>query len=132
MKKLLALTAACALAAGSAITAYAQSGAATEIKTAHAHALLAQGSTALPTAHMHLQHVINCLVGPSGAGFDAKPGNPCKGQGNGAIPDSANDKAVQAKLQSALEQAQAGLKLDSLADVQQDAGKVAAALQDTP
>ncbi|WHZ11069.1 MAG: hypothetical protein OJF60_001508 [Burkholderiaceae bacterium] len=132
MKKLLALTAACTLAAGSAITAYAQSGAAAEIKTAHAHALLAQGSTALATAHMHLQHVVNCLVGPGGTGFDAAPGNPCKGQGNGAIPDSASDQAVKAKLQAALEQAQAGLKLDSLAAVQQDAGKVAAALQDTP
>jgi hypothetical protein len=103
-----------------------------EISTAHKHTQLAQGSSTLDTAHMHLHHVINCLVGPNGAGFDAAPGNPCKGQGNGAIPDSASDQAVQGQLQAALSAAQAGLQSDSLPAVKQEAAKAGAALEATP
>ncbi len=130
MRKVLALAAAGALAAGLAITALAASGgAATEIDTAHTHALLAQKSTTLSMARMHLHHVLNCLVGPKGAGFDAAVGVPCKGQGNGAIPDSAHDKAAQGKLQTALAQVRVGLKAPALAATQQEASKVAATLQ---
>jgi len=115
---------------GIACTAFAQTHSAKqEISTAHAHALLAQSATSVAMAQTHLHHVINCLVGPGGSGFDAAAGTPCKGQGNGAIPDSANDHALHAKLESALMDAQAGLKSESLAAVQQDAGKVAAGLQ---
>ena len=115
---------------GIACTAFAQTHSAKqEISTAHAHALLAQSATSVAMAQTHLHHVINCLVGPGGSGFDAAAGTPCKGQGNGAIPDSANDHALHAKLESALMDAQAGLKSESLAAVQQDAGKAAAGLQ---
>ena len=115
---------------GISCTAFAQTHSAKqEISTAHAHALLAQSATSVAMAQTHLHHVINCLVGPGGSGFDAAAGTPCKGQGNGAIPDSANDHALHAKLESALMDAQAGLKSESLAAVQQDAGKVAAGLQ---
>ena len=115
---------------GIACTAFAQTHSAKqEISTAHAHALLAQSATSVAMAQTHLHHVINCLVGPGGSGFDAAAGTPCKGQGNGAIPDSANDHALHANLESALMDAQAGLKSESLAAVQQDAGKVAAGLQ---
>ena len=48
-------------------------------------------------AHKHLQHAVNCLVGPNGKGFDAAAGNPCGKAGNGAIPDST-DAAQKAKL----------------------------------
>jgi hypothetical protein len=130
MNKLLVVGITAALG-GFACTAFAQTHSAKdEINTAHAHALMAQGATSVAMAHTHLHHVINCLVGPNGSGFDASAGTPCKGQGNGAIPDSASDHALQAKLESALGDAQAGLKSDSLAAVQQDAGKAAAGLQD--
>ncbi|TAM93747.1 MAG: hypothetical protein EPN40_12970 [Rhodanobacteraceae bacterium] len=131
MKKLLAIGIAGALAAGLSLAAFAQGNATNEVSTAHAHALMAQNAKTLAEAHAHLQHVVNCLVGPKGTGFDSKAEDPCKGQGNGAIPDSASNQAKQSKLQSALSDAQAGLKADSLAGVQQDAGKAAATLQDT-
>lgn len=129
MRKLIALTAACALAGGFGTAALAQGNATTEISTAHAHALMAQTATTVDMAHTHLHHVVNCLVGPSGQGFDASAGNPCKDQGNGAIPDSAKNPTVQVKLQAALADAQAGIKASSLADAQGEAGKVAATLQ---
>jgi hypothetical protein len=130
MNKLLVVGITAALG-GFACTAFAQTHSAKdEISTAHAHAVMAQSATSIAMAHTHLQHVINCLVGPNGAGFDAKAENPCKGQGNGAIPDAAGDHAPHAKLQSALADAQAGLKSQSLAAVHQDAGKAAAGLQE--
>ena len=116
---------------GLACTAFAQTPSAKdEISTAHAHALMAQSATSVAMAHTHLHHVINCLVGPGGTGFDAAAGNPCKGQGNGAITDASANHALHARLESALADAQAGLKSESLAAVHKDAGKAAAGLQD--
>lgn len=130
MKKFLVVGITCALAGGFAFAASAQSHSAKdEINTAHAHAMMAESANTVAMAHTHLHHVINCLVGPGGKGFDAAAGTPCKGQGNGAIPDSATDHALNGKLQQALADAQAGLKSDNLAGVHQDAGKVAGALQ---
>lgn len=131
MNKFLTMGMAGAVAAGLSFAAFAQGSASTEVSTAHAHALMAQSAKNIATAHEHLHHVVNCLVGPNGSGFDAKAGDPCKGQGNGAIPDSASNDALHSKLQNALSDAQSGLKSDSLATVQQDAGKAAATLQDT-
>ncbi|TAN05237.1 MAG: hypothetical protein EPN38_11440 [Rhodanobacteraceae bacterium] len=131
MKKLLAMSIAAAFAAGISCAAFAQTGAATETSVAHAHALMAQHATTLATAQAHLHHVVNCLVGPKGQGFDAKAEDPCKGQGNGAIPDSTSDAALHTKLQAALADAQSGLKSTSLAAAQADAAKAAAALGDT-
>ncbi|HEX7349097.1 MAG TPA: hypothetical protein VF264_05570 [Rhodanobacteraceae bacterium] len=121
-----------ALATGFSFAAFAQGGASNEASVAHAHALMAQNAKTLTEAHAHLHHVINCLVGPKGAGFDAKAEDPCKGQGNGAIPDSASDAALNGKLKSALADAQSGVKASKLADVQADAAKAAAALGATP
>lgn len=132
MKKLLAVSAAGLLAGAMAMTAYAQGDAKTEVSTAHAHALMAQSATTVDMAHTHLQHVINCLVGPNGQGYDASAGTPCKGQGSGAIPDSSGNAALNGKLQNALSDAQSGLKASDLATIQGDAGKAAAALQATP
>jgi len=131
MNRFLTMGMAGALAASLSLVAFAKGGVNNEVSTAHAHALMAQTAKNTAMAHAHLQHVINCLVGPNGAGFDAKAENPCKGQGNGAIPDAASNQALHGKLESALTTAQAGLKSDSLASVQQDAGKVAATLQDS-
>ncbi len=132
MKKLLVIGIVSAVTASFSFAAFAQSQATQEVSTAHAHALLAQGQTTVTAAHTHLHHVINCLVGPDGSGFNAAAGNPCKGQGNGALKDSANNAALQEKLKSALADARSGLKSDSLNTVQQDAAKAAAALADTP
>jgi hypothetical protein len=91
-----------------------------ERSTAATHAGLAAKSTDLKMTQMHLHHVVNCLVGPNGKGFDATPGNPCKDQGNGAIPDT-KDQAQKTKLEQALQKADAGLRQTDMAKAQQDA-----------
>lgn len=48
---------------------------------------LAQRGSAVAASKTHLQHTMNCLEGPRGQNFNAAPGNPCQGQGNGLIPD---------------------------------------------
>lgn len=132
MNKWLVVGVTAALATGFSFAALAQGSAATEASVAHAHALMAQNAKTLDMAHAHLHHVVNCLVGPKGDGFDAKAEDPCKGQGNGAIPDSASDAALSGKLKSALADAQSGLQAGKLAEVQADAAKAAAALGATP
>ena len=99
-----------------------------EVSTAATHAGLAAGSKELPMAQMHLHHVINCLVGPKGKGFDAKPGNPCKDQGNGAIPDTT-DAAKKQNLEAALASAKAGLKANTLKAAKDEAQKTVASLK---
>ncbi|HVA12577.1 MAG TPA: hypothetical protein VNF99_04960 [Stellaceae bacterium] len=91
-----------------------------EMATAANHAGLAAKSTNMKMTQMHLHHVVNCLVGPSGAGFDAAPGNPCKDQGTGAIPDT-KDAAQKAQLQQALAKAKAGLAETDMSAAQKDA-----------
>jgi hypothetical protein len=91
-----------------------------EMATAATHAGLAAKSTDLKMTQMHLHHVVNCLVGPSGTGFDAAPGNPCKDQGTGAIPDT-KDPAQKAVLQRALDKANDGLKQTDMAAAQKAA-----------
>lgn len=131
-RKLLVVSFAVLATAGFAGVASAQSANTTkEISTAHAHALMAQGSNTVNMAHTHLHHVINCLVGPKGAGFDAAPGDPCKGQGNGAIPDSKSNPTELKQLNAALADAKTGLKSDSLKQVHEDAAKAVAALATT-
>lgn len=61
------------------------------ISTAAQHAGIAAGSADLAGAQRHLHHVLNCLVGPDGDGFDAAAGNPCAAAG-GAIPQTADAK----------------------------------------
>jgi hypothetical protein len=100
--------------------AYAEGDSAKEISTAAQHAGLAQKAADMKGVQMHLQHVTNCLVGPNGQGFDAGPGNPCNGQGNGAIPDTT-DQAQKQKLTQALDKAQAGLKQTDMAAAKKDA-----------
>ncbi len=71
-----------------------------QVATATAHAGMAAAATEEKMVRGHLQHVINCLVGPAGEGFDAAQANPCKDQGFGAIQDASMDKvpALQAAL----------------------------------
>lgn len=59
-----------------------------QLTTARFHAgELAQRGTAVAATQLHLRHVVNCLQGPQGKNFTAAAGNPCQGQGNGAIVD---------------------------------------------
>jgi len=99
-----------------------------EAATAGVHAGLAAQGAGIEQVHMHLHHTVNCLVGPTGQGFDAKQANPCQGLGNGAIPDTA-DPALKAKLTAALAKAQAGLKSDDLTSARKAATEAQAALK---
>jgi hypothetical protein len=85
-----------------------------EVATANAHAGMAAGAANVPTVHAHLHHVVNCLVGPKGDGFDAKEANPCDKMGDGAIPDTT-DAGAKKKLADAVTKAEAGIKADDLA-----------------
>jgi hypothetical protein len=100
--------------------ARAESDSAKEISTAATHAGLAAKATDMKGTQMHLHHVVNCLVGPKGKGFDAAPGNPCKDQGSGAIPDTKDSKQKKA-LQAALAKVNAGLKAKDMAAAQKAA-----------
>jgi len=77
------------------------------------HAGFAANANSIEMVHMHLHHVLNCLVGPGGDGFDAMPGNPCAGSG-GAIPQTA-DAATKAKLQAVAGQARGGIANNDMA-----------------
>src|ERR1700733_9447631 len=99
--------------------------AAKEVSTAAAHAGMAAAAPAIGPVHMHLHHVVNCLVGAKGDGYDEKEANPCKAFGDGAIPDNT-DAAMKPKLMAAVAKAQAGIKTDDLAAAQKDASDAAA------
>jgi hypothetical protein len=98
-----------------------------ELATGQTHAGMAATATDIAKVHMHLQHALNCLVGPSGDGFDAAPGNPCGKAGNGAIPDS-NDGAQKTKLTAAAGIAKAGVANNDLAGAQAAAKQTADAI----
>ena len=94
-----------------------------EVSTAAQHAGFAASAKDIKTTQMHLHHVVNCLVGPQGEGFDASFGNPCNGQGSGAISDTT-DSAKKASLQQALQQTLDGLKQSDMAAAQKNATDV--------
>jgi hypothetical protein len=100
---------------------------ATELSTAQTHAGMASTQTDIAMAQKHLHHAVNCLVGPSGAGFDAAAGNPCAKAGNGAIADST-DAAQKAKLEAAVKTATPGLTGTDLAATQAAAKSTADAV----
>ena len=124
---LAAASAAALLVSGAGVPARAADPA-KEIATAATHAGFAAKATDLKTVDMHLHHVVNCLVGPQGKGFDAKQVNPCKSYGGGALPDFAGAPAEKRKLQQALAAAEAGLGQSDLAAARKDATTAQAAL----
>ncbi len=99
-----------------------------EISTAATHAALAANSTVLDTVHVHLHHAVNCLVGPNGAGYDAKQMNPCNGMGTGAIPDTS-DPGKKKALEDALSKADAGIAASDLTAAKKAASDAEAALK---
>jgi hypothetical protein len=100
-----------------------------EVATALQHAGMSAGSSKLEDVHMHLHHVINCLVGPSGDGYDSTAENPCKGQGTGAINDVDNKSKQRKKLDEAVKDANKGLKDNDLKKAQKEAKEVMEDLQ---
>lgn len=104
--------------------------AAAEISTALAHAQMALAGKDVNEVHMHLHHVINCLVGPAGKQFDAKEENPCKGMGNGALNDVGGKSAQHKQLAEALDEAEEGLGKSDQKQAQNEAQETIEALQD--
>ena len=117
-----------ALAIGLSPRALAAGDSAKEAQTAAAHAGMASSAANIATAHAHLHHTVNCLVGPKGDGYDATQANPCAQMGGGAIPD-ATDAAAKAKMTKAVETAQAGIKSDDLATATKAGSDAAADLK---
>ena len=122
MKKILLLAGAAALLATPAFADLAA-----ELSTAQTHAGMSSTQTDIAMAQKHLQHAVNCLVGPAGTGFDAAAGNPCGKAGMGAIPDST-DAAQKAKLTSIAAAAKEGVGSSDLATVQKAAKDTVAAI----
>jgi hypothetical protein len=122
MKKIALLAACAALIATPAFADLAG-----ELSTAQTHAGMASTQADIAMAQKHLQHAVNCLVGPSGAGFDAAAGNPCGKAGNGAIADTT-DAAQKAKLTTIAASAKTGVGSTDLATVQKAAKDTADAV----
>ncbi len=101
---------------------------ASETVTAQMHADLAAHAADLSGVQTHLHHVLNCLVGPGGAGFDAKQMNPCANAGNGAIPDTSATAKKQI-LNEAADKARTGIAATDLATAQKTAVQIATMLK---
>ena len=109
--------------------AFAQGGdASKELATASTHAQLSESSQSVEVATMHLHHVINCLVGAHGAGFDAAAGNPCKSMGDGALGDSPKGSELHSKALRALAIARRGIAEKDLAAMHKAASEVVGTL----
>ena len=100
---------------------------AAEMATASAHAGMAAAAGDMKMVHAHLQHVVNCLVGPGASDYDAAQADPCKGQGMGIIPDSSADK--QASLKAAVGMAKDGIAQQDMTKAKADATALQAALK---
>jgi hypothetical protein len=100
-----------------------------ELTIAQTHALLAyrSGGRGVGGAKTHLQHVLNCLVGPGGEGYDAAQLNPCAEAGKGALPDAIN-AAQKDKITAAINMTKAGLLIEEPEKMQSHATDLADAL----
>lgn len=79
-----------------------EAGVAAQWKTSVQHSKFSQDYNGMKEITSHLQHVVNCLEGPTGPGFEGGAGNPCQGQGSGMIADSKKAGASNAKFASAV------------------------------
>jgi hypothetical protein len=107
---ILVILASLSLSAFLGTPAFAMGNAQREISTAIEHAGFASDVKSTKMVHLHLHHVVNCLVGPHGVGFFAPAGNPCKGMGNGALHDLKGRANVRSRLEIALREAKIGLR----------------------
>lgn len=83
-----------------------------EISTAAQHAEFAVKGKNIGVVHQHLHHVINCIVGNGGAGFDAGAGNPCNNMGKGALGDASGLDGTEALLNQSLQLANIGVEIN--------------------
>jgi hypothetical protein len=97
------------------------------VATAAQHAGFAAASTDIAGVHLHLHHVLNCLVGPQGEGFDGAAGNPCSGTG-AAIPQTM-DSAIKMKLENVAAQARMGIADNNLETAQKTAMEIQSELE---
>ena len=90
-----------------------------ELTLAQTHALLAyrsggRGERGIASGRMHFHHVLNCLVGPGGQGYDVTPPlmDPCAADksNKGALNDAANPAQKQ-KVQAAIALTRADLEI---------------------
>jgi hypothetical protein len=83
-----------------------------ELTLAQTHALLAYRSRGVAMAQTHIHHVLNCLVGPGGDGYDVTPPlmDPCASSGKGALKD-ATSPAQRDKILAAISLAKADLAI---------------------
>jgi len=88
-----------------------------EAATAFHYTEMAYVEDDIDLARMDLQEAINCLVGSEDKSFSAVAGNPCSGQGKGAIHD-IKDAALRRPLQSALGEASYALTKSELNSIQ--------------
>lgn len=95
-----------------------------EIMNAAEHAEYSSEALTIGDVHFHLHHALNCLVGPGGNGFDRTQLNPCRGSGNGIIPDTRDPK-LAAIFEAAARAARDGLATNDLAAAKADATRVA-------
>lgn len=123
---ILAFLSAAALAA---TPAFAAAGAGKEIHTAIEHSGYASHVKSTDKVHLHLHHVVNCLVGPDGKGFYPAAGDPCKGMGNGALNDLSGQPKVRSELNKALREAKTGLGENGFKSAHATAERVRKTLQ---
>jgi hypothetical protein len=97
------------------------------VATAANHAGFAAGQDNIAGAKTHLHHVLNCLVGPEGEGFDASAGNPC-GDTGGAIPQTG-DADARERLDELAMQVREAIASDDAAAVKETAMSVQKALE---
>ena len=117
------------LTLGLAAGAFAADKAMDQVSTAVMHAKFSSQSKDISGVHLHLHHVLNCLVGKDGDGFDASAGNPCQGKGDGAIND-ATDNVMKSTLAGIASQARMGIADDNLDSAKATASKVHSMLED--
>lgn len=127
MTRLSLIIGAAALSLSPMLVLPAMADTAQEITIAQTHAGLASTQSNIAGVHTHLQHALNCLVGPKGAGFDAAAMNPCAKAGNGAIPD-ASDAALKTKLEAVVTRVKAGLATNDLNEAKSEAERAKDAL----
>jgi len=83
-----------------------------EIGTAAQHAEFAVKGKNIDAVHQHLHHVINCIVGNGGTGFDGAAGNPCNNMGKGALSDASGLDGTEALLNQSLRLANIGVEIN--------------------
>ena len=113
---------------GFTASALAADAAKQEISTALQHAVFSAKSDQVKAVHLHLHHVVNCLVGKDGKQFDGAFGDPCQGMGSGAINDTM-DASVKASLGQVLSEAERGLSENDVDSARASASKVRDMLQ---